>query len=281
MTPTDTNAHSADHPDTPRPQYTFTALLARWTALAQASVALPKTAEGDRWRAAVPAIIGLQALTCTLADAPSFDDLPPDQRALGIDRAAVGIRTHASTLHALWRSEPLHPELLALIDDARAALHAAQHAATRVHAPTSATPASPAPFTMPDWADLPARLAAAAVRDAWLLGPGIQVAPGVPVAVLAGPAGSPPPPAALTLLTQALGLTSTPTPAATTRGPILQVYRQASPPADRPCPLEEDLPAGTPLLWPAVQAGQPQPPPMPMLCPRGAPPPLAGTQPAS
>src|SRR5262245_40321112 len=57
-------------PEYDRPMFdlTWPALLGHWTAFAQNSLALPKTADGDRWRAAVPAIIGLQALTHALGD---------------------------------------------------------------------------------------------------------------------------------------------------------------------------------------------------------------------
>ena len=83
---------------------TWAALLAKWTEFARAAVALPDTAEGSRWKGAVPGIIALQALTHALAEA---GELPPDEWSVACDRAGVIIRQHASELHALWRGEPL------------------------------------------------------------------------------------------------------------------------------------------------------------------------------
>lgn len=112
---------------------TWPALLAHWTAVAQASNALPRNAVGDRWRAAIAPIVGLQALTCALAD---LDRLAPDEsdadeqkagaRAAAIDTAEVLVRRHSGELHALWHGEPLHAEVEAIIGDARRALTAAR-----------------------------------------------------------------------------------------------------------------------------------------------------------
>src|SRR5688500_18821296 len=108
---------------------TWPALLAHWTAFAQASLALPKTAEGDRWRAAVPSIVGLQAVTFALADLDRLRAGEEDsggERALAVDRADMLIRRHGEQLHDLWAGEPLHTELARMIEDARAALAAAK-----------------------------------------------------------------------------------------------------------------------------------------------------------
>lgn len=105
---------------------TWTSLLAHWTALAQTSLALPKNAEGQRWRDAVPSIIGLQAITQALAE---IDRLELEgERAAAQDRAAVGIQQHAGALHALWKGEPLQEEVESFIRDARAALAATHEA---------------------------------------------------------------------------------------------------------------------------------------------------------
>lgn len=110
----------------PATELTWPSLLAHWTALAQSSLALPKNAEGQRWKDAVPAIIGLQAISHALAE---IDTLSPDSdRGVAIDLASVGIQTHAGTLRSLWKNEPLHPELSALIADASAAMSAAKGA---------------------------------------------------------------------------------------------------------------------------------------------------------
>lgn len=100
---------------------TWSALLAHWTRLARASLALPASAEGDRWRRAVPAIVGLQAVACALRQA---ERLPAAERAVARDRAAVLIERYTRQLATLWAGSTLHPELVALLDDARAALRA-------------------------------------------------------------------------------------------------------------------------------------------------------------
>lgn len=107
------------------PDLTWAALLAHWTAFAQSTLALPSTAQGDRWRSATPAIIGLQAVTHALADLDKLDAAsaaPEGERALALDKAELLIRQHGAELHALWSGEPLHEEVSALIDDARRAL---------------------------------------------------------------------------------------------------------------------------------------------------------------
>lgn len=98
-------------------------MLGRWTDLARASLALPRGAEGDRWRAATPGIIGLQAVTYALGDLAA---LSAEERAVGIDRAEILIRRHEAELAALWDGSDMHPELAALVADARAALAGAR-----------------------------------------------------------------------------------------------------------------------------------------------------------
>jgi hypothetical protein len=98
---------------------TWAALLGRWVEFAQAAVALPDDADGRNWRQAVPAIIGLQAVTMALGDA---DQLAADQRALGLDRAEILINRHVKQLHAIFGEAALHPMLEELILDAHSAL---------------------------------------------------------------------------------------------------------------------------------------------------------------
>ncbi|MBC7773000.1 MAG: hypothetical protein H7210_10930 [Pyrinomonadaceae bacterium] len=103
---------------------TWATLLAHWASLAQASMALPAGAEGDRWRAAVPAIIDLQAVTCALDDLDRLAE--PDERALALDKADMLIQRDADALSTLWNGEDLHPELQSLIVDACEAHAAAE-----------------------------------------------------------------------------------------------------------------------------------------------------------
>lgn len=102
----------------------WTALVAHWTGVAQAACVLPRDAEGDRWRAAVPHVIELQALAFALHD---VQRVAAEERAFARDRAAVRIRAAAGALDALWRGEPMPDALLALMADAQRALRAAAH----------------------------------------------------------------------------------------------------------------------------------------------------------
>lgn len=110
-------------PKDPGPDPTWGVLLAKWSQFAQAAVSLPKNEHGERWRSVVADIIGLQAVTFALRD---LGELPADERALGLDRAAVLIRSHAKAIHAAWGAEPLPEQLLELIGDAQKARELAE-----------------------------------------------------------------------------------------------------------------------------------------------------------
>jgi len=103
---------------------TWPALLAHWTAVAQSSLALPKTADGDRWRAAIPSIINLQAVTFALADLGRLTQ--PGEKALAFDKSEIIIRSATGQLHALWRGDTLPEEVVKLIHDSGEALEAAR-----------------------------------------------------------------------------------------------------------------------------------------------------------
>lgn len=101
---------------------TWAALLARWTAFARASVALPRDGDGERWRRSVAPSIGLQAVSCALNEVAG---LAFSERAVGVDRAGVLIRRHAAELHEAWSGVALPTALMELIDDARRSHEAA------------------------------------------------------------------------------------------------------------------------------------------------------------
>jgi hypothetical protein len=107
----------------PVSQLTWTVLLGRWVEFARAAVALPSDGEGGRWRGAVPDVIQLQAVCFSLEH---LHELAADERALGLDRAAVLIERHAAALSRRWDGGPLPSGLRELIDDARAALRRRQ-----------------------------------------------------------------------------------------------------------------------------------------------------------
>lgn len=102
---------------------TWAALLGRWIEFAQSALALPDDADGRAWRESVPAVIGLQALCMALRD---VDQLPADQRALGLNRAHILFEKHVDDLHELFGSQDLHPMLTELITDAQQAMDAAE-----------------------------------------------------------------------------------------------------------------------------------------------------------
>lgn len=98
---------------------TWTALLAKWMEYAQAAKALPKGAEGARWRGAVPHVITLQAVTLALRD---IEHVQEEDRAVARDRSAVMIAESQRAVGELWQEEGLPQALCELIADARDAL---------------------------------------------------------------------------------------------------------------------------------------------------------------
>src|SRR5262245_33826970 len=94
---------------------TWAALLAKWTEFAKAAVALPREGDGGRLRRAVPALIGLQAVTQALGE---LNRLPKYERAVGLDRATILINRYTGELTSIWQGqEPA--EVAELASDAR------------------------------------------------------------------------------------------------------------------------------------------------------------------
>lgn len=238
---------------------TWPALLAHWTQFAQSSLALPKTAEGDRWRAAVPAIIGLQAVTFALGDLDRLADASSGgaaggERALALDKSDMLIRKHAAELHELWRGEPLHAELDSLVSDARAALAAARDGGVEWRVTDDRLVAEHP-------ADLVAALLAAGFRgDLMLPAPGYTLFKSSPAAFARAPLGATPEDDVLEVVARFLGGVGEPQ---RVPGPR-QVYRQfdfakGGPVRDVVVPMDATLPAGQPLLVPAIQGGEAAP----------------------
>lgn len=97
---------------------TWSSLLSQWVRFAQSAPALPKNAEGERWRAAVPSVIALQAVTFALKD---IARLPAADRAHARDKADMMIRDHAAKLMSIWQGDAMPnavQEMLADADDA-------------------------------------------------------------------------------------------------------------------------------------------------------------------
>ena len=102
-------------------------LLGKWTAVARASAALPDSAHGRRWRAAVPSVIALQAVAMALVEVAQHareGRIDGAELAVARDRAAVMIRQHERTIRALWEGEAggLPGGLVELLADVHAAL---------------------------------------------------------------------------------------------------------------------------------------------------------------
>ena len=75
------------------------------------------------WKAAVPAIITLQAIAMALREA---DQLSPAERALGLDRARILFEQSRAKLHELFQPQRLHPMLHEMLADAKQAIGAAE-----------------------------------------------------------------------------------------------------------------------------------------------------------
>lgn len=102
-------------------ELTWTVLLGRWVEFAQASMALPAGAEGDRWRGSVADIITLQAVTFALAE---LDSLPREEHPYARDKAEVLIDGSTANLERAWRGSAMPDDLRELVEDARRALEA-------------------------------------------------------------------------------------------------------------------------------------------------------------
>lgn len=152
-------------------------LLGRWMEVAQAAVALPPDAEGRAWRASIPSVIELQAVTFALADLAS---LAPEDRAVGRDRAAFLIERAAARLDAAWRGVPMPAPVLEMLSDASLALAwSAYVGATELMWP------GPGEFIMPS-VQVPADPSGTLL----VMQPGTIVFPGQPVAWWVGRDGS-------------------------------------------------------------------------------------------
>jgi hypothetical protein len=229
-----------------RDPMTWAWLLARWTEFAQASVAFPNTGEGARWKAIVPDVIGLQAITHALAEAV---DLPPGEHALALERAELGIAQHVARINHAWRGEPMPESLIELVGDARAALGLARSLVVEfVVAGRS--------LVMPD-----IQPALDALREAGWAGTARIALPGTvlferePAATLWPCVGVPD--AAVCALEAIDGLVRTPQPV-----PAQQVYRQIDEMSgqitgDLVLAMSASLPPGRPLLVTVVDQGAP------------------------
>jgi len=236
---------------------TWATLLAHWASLARASLALPAGADGDRWRAAIPAIIDLQAVTYALDDLDRLAE--PDERALALDKADLLIQRDAESLQQLWNDEELHPELRTLIIDACAAHAAAEEGGVEW------TVSSDRLVT-----DHPAELVDMALNmgfagDLFLPTPGVPIFRSCPVAFARDMYGASPTPELCKLIRTFLTSGDGTSISKPSRVPYMRMaYRQfdfakGGPVRDVVVPFDDQPAAGQALLIPAILEGQPQP----------------------
>ncbi|MBY0313132.1 MAG: hypothetical protein K2W85_13765 [Phycisphaerales bacterium] len=238
-----------DHGAPSTPDLTWPALLAHWTSFAQASVALPKDDVGDRWRAAVAPIINLQAVTFALADLEKLT--LPGERALALDKSELIVRGSTGTLHTLWRSEPLPQELVAMIHDANVALAAARSSGIEWRVSDDV-------LLVGHPGELVDRLLQLEFSgDLYVPTPGVPLFRTSPAAFAREADGSRPNDHVIRAIKEFLVDVGKPEPVAGFR----QVYRQfdfakGGPVRDLVVTFDQ-LPAGQPLLVPAIENGKP------------------------
>lgn len=256
---------------------TWAALLAHWTAFAQSSLALPKTAEGERWKSAVPSIIALQAVTHALADLDGFKEKAgagptneevQNERALGQDKASILIREHSGALNGLWRSEALPTELIEIMQDAALALQVSRECGMEWRVKQVDAKGQPlARLELEHAAELGEALVAGGFDgDLYVASAGVSVMPGSPVGFARGRFGGDPGADVRGVVREFLGDVEKPVSVPRFR----QVYRQydfgtGKVRRDLVVASNESLVAGQPLLVPVVARGK--------MCPVTLPPP--------
>lgn len=101
---------------------TWAVLLGRWIDFARSGVGLPASGEGRRMRDSIADVIILQAVWFALKN---LGELAAEEKALGLDRAAVLIEKHESALRQRWGVE-MPPSMRELISDATHVLAASR-----------------------------------------------------------------------------------------------------------------------------------------------------------
>lgn len=239
----------------------WTTLLAHWTRVAQAAVALPKDADGDRWRGSIPPLIALHAIACALGE---LDRVSDHDRASALDKADLLIQRDATTLAALWRSEPMPEAIVELLEEARRALALGASAGYEwVCADDAHVGEHPG--------DIAGALEEAGFDgDLFVSAPGVPLFATSPIAFMRVRGGGRIDPDLLGIISGFLGMTGS--HAIPGRAPGLrQVYRRfdfgAGGPVEDVVSLPEGDPEpGQPLLVPSMLAGRSQPVSLP---PRG------------
>lgn len=222
-------------------------LLAKWTKLAQEAVALPDDGDAGRVKRALPAIIGVNAVACAMRE---IDLLPEGERALGVDKGEVLLRTYAAQIHEQWRGESLHDAVQEMIVDAQRALAEAKDVGVEWCV-------AKAPLIAEHPAELVAALLAGGFAgDLYVPNPGVPLFGGCPCAFVRPAEGED----ALALIDDFLGKGAT---QRRLRSRFRQAYRQfdfgkGGPVRDFVVVNDDELVPGQPLLVAAISRGEAQ-----------------------
>jgi hypothetical protein len=237
---------------------TWSGLLAGYTELAQAAVALPADAAGTRWKRAVPSLIALHAVAHAIAE---IDSLGAGERDVALDKGEVLVRQHAAELGEIWRSEATPPGVLELMEEARGALTLATQSGVE-------WVVREGELVAPHPGELAADLEAEGFAgDVYLPAPGVALFAGCPCGFVKERRGGPPAKkiaAAVGAFLREAGIVAGPRPS-----PIMrQAYRQFDFAAGRAVRdlvlrMDAELEGGQPLLVAVLEGGKVQPVPLP------------------
>lgn len=239
---------------------TWAALLGKWAEFARSAVALPDEGEGGRLKLAVADIIAIQSITHALAE---IDALDPAERALGLDRAEIGMRDHAAAINEIYRGEPMPEALTELIEDARLALEAASGGGLEwTVASESLLGRHPATLVS-------ILIDAGFKGDLFMPTPGVPLFESAPACFIRQPDGGPIDEDLLAAIEYSLTADGAEIDGPTRQPQPRQVYRQfdfskGGPVRDLVVPMHHDLPPGQPQLVPAILAGEAQPVTLPV-----------------
>lgn len=237
---------------------TWSALLAGYTELAQAAVALPPDAQGARWKRSVPSLIALHAVAHAMGE---IDALGEGERDIAIDKGEVLVRQHAAELTEVWRSDAMPDGVLDLMRDARGALSLATMSGLE-------WTVRDGELLAPHPGELASDLLAEGFQgDAFVPAPGIAIFPGCPCGFVKERRGGAP----VKKIASVVGafLREAGVVAGPRAVPIMrQAYRQFDFAAGRAVRdlvlrLDAALEGGQPLLVPVVLGGVAQPVPLP------------------